>query len=578
MTSDPDVAPLIRMIGQSLQSFSNHFTATELDVIKKEMKYANRLICSPLTINELAYEMVQAAPPIFSDISTCLKRTHEVIGVGCLGSCLSSLSIIKAFESFGLVTATGTSSNFIIGRGHVAPLVYALRYCRNGFPLSMLYATHHGVPGVVRKEFGFSNSMRHSLGDAVAASIGKALFERSQYLDSHIYCFSGDGELNEGICFEAIRLSYEKGLTRYTLVIDDNGRGIERLNKPLNTDYLQAFFDDVHIVNGNNMRDLTVLLEECTSRGLREAIVCKTQKEHHTYHLDKKKLGSSSSSNGIANIIDKLRCTHKVNVVTPDLACRFGLSDGDGYLNAGLSEQASVALLSLLPDHEVKLILTDDKYLLNSLDSLQSTFAFSHNVQLIATRKNAPWGGPVYAPNIFQLLENVEVFELCDLIDLDRLLSKNTTERINSIFIFQDHPQQSIQSFRREYRFMDDYDHYFRFAENSDVLLISTESFAVKVCHISQKLEISHLRLLQRRPKISEALYDMIAHYSIIIVFENNSSSAGVAEYLSNVLQRNIHCIGMNQYDEPAISSIQEQRSGTSVDCLVKKTRELIYV
>lgn len=377
---------LLTKIRDCISDRTSVLTKAELGVIDRELELFDSLVSHSLEINELAVLIAGVCKPIYEDTEKGIRRSHEVSGLGCLSSCLSSSPIVNAFWEFGLLGPSGTDRNLIVGRGHIAPAFYALRYSKGCFPLSFLLSTHRAVPAVVHKDWGFKNTMRHSLGEGIAMSIGRSLLESPKGNAAHNYCFSGDGELNEGICFEAIRIAYENDIKKYTLIVDDNESGIEKLKKPLNIKYLEAFFDKVHIIDNPEKRLLREL-ENCTRRGLREAIVCKTKKGTHSYKMPGLPSNTSTCS-AISDILVRLSRKYCSHVITPDMAGRFGLVEKLGYINTGLSEQASVAMTIGLPTDEVKLILTDDKFLLNSIDCIQSAMSSVNNLQIIAARRN----------------------------------------------------------------------------------------------------------------------------------------------------------------------------------------------
>lgn len=547
-------------------------TNTERNIVDQELEFFESHQSSPLPINELAVLIATSNKPIYKDVEVCIRRCHEVAGLGCLSSCLSSSPIVTDFWEYGLLGPGGTSDNLIVGRGHIAPTFYAIRYCKGFFPLSFLLSVHGAVPAVVNKEWGFANTMRHSLGEGIAMSIGKAL---SGVSTTHNYCFAGDGELNEGICFEAIRIAYEHDIKRYTLIVDDNEAGIAKCEKPLNLKYLDAYFDRIHVMEVCENKLLSEL-DNCTKRGLREVIVCKTQKGPHSYN------NTSSSSkysicSEVSNVLARLSHNYPTHIITPDMAGRFGLVEELEYINTGLAEQASVAMTMALPMDEVKFILSDDKFFLNSIDCIQSAMLSVKNLQIVAARKNDVWGGPVSAPNILTSMGNIKVYELCDSEIFEEILRERVRQKKNTIYLLSDQNQKSIKHLKAGYMQIDR-DFLFKQQVDERILLVSTESFASKVGTISEHHRISHLRVLCRRPAITDQMYDIINRFETMIVYENNAALCGLGEYLQSLLLREVHIISVDNYETPAIRKIQEKRSLSSIDQLMILTEGYINV
>jgi len=554
---------------------SNMLTESEIETINKEILLFESLASLSLPVNELAVLLAEACKPIYRTVQTCLCRSHEVAGLGCLSSCLSSSTIVNAFWEFGLLGLTSTSPNLIVGRGHIAPAFYAARYCHGGFPLCFVHSIHGAVPAVVHKDWGFANTMYHSLGEGIAMSIGRALLTSRQGNGVHYYCFAGDGELNEGICFEAIRIAYENDVRKYTLIVDDNESGIERLRKPLNIGYLESYFDKVHVID-KPYTSLLRKLEDCSERGLREVIVCKTEKGFHSY----KRPGSpakSTTSSTIGHILSRLKKDYNIHVITPDMAGRFGLTEELEYINTGLSEQASVAMTLMLPANDIKFVLTDDKFLLNSIGCIQSAMLSVTNLQIIAVRRNDVWGGPVSTPNIFTSMDTLMVYELCDPDILESILRDRVKARESTVYLFSDQSHKSIAPLKTGYRLIGR-DFIYSQRGRRDTLFISTESFASKVKSVSEHYEVSHLRVLCRRPHLIDEAREIISKFRTIVVYEYNSSVSGLGEYLRSVLVRDIHIISVDFYELSAIHTIQERASGSSLEQLIDSTARYIDV
>ncbi|MFP3632983.1 1-deoxy-D-xylulose-5-phosphate synthase N-terminal domain-containing protein, partial [Burkholderia sp. SIMBA_045] len=74
---------------------------------------------------------------------------------------------------------------------------------------------------------------------------------------ARVICVAGDGELNEGVSFEAIRLIGELEVKNLTLIVDNNGRGIDPLPGKLRPEYLAAYFSDVYEVDGHDTQAIS---------------------------------------------------------------------------------------------------------------------------------------------------------------------------------------------------------------------------------------------------------------------------------------------------------------------------------
>ena len=61
-----------------------------------------------------------------------------------------------------------------------------------------------------------------SLGHGFSLANGLALAKKLKKEPGHIYCFCGDGEWQEGSCWEALNFSVKRGLDNLTVIIDCN--------------------------------------------------------------------------------------------------------------------------------------------------------------------------------------------------------------------------------------------------------------------------------------------------------------------------------------------------------------------
>ena len=97
---------------------------------------------------------------------------------------------------------------FVLSKGHTAPGLYAALANRGFFPVEDLPTLRHmdsylqghpnmnTVPGV--------DMSTGSLGQGISAACGMALAARQQGKDINVYTMLGDGEIEEGECWEEL--------------------------------------------------------------------------------------------------------------------------------------------------------------------------------------------------------------------------------------------------------------------------------------------------------------------------------------------------------------------------------------
>lgn len=139
-------------------------------------------------------------------------ETVHVARDGHPGPCMSVADLIAVlyFQEMKLDPANPRwpeRDRFILSKGHACPILYAA-LARKGYfgleelpKLRSLEGMLQGHPDM-NKTPGI-DSVSGSLGNGVAIGLGMALGLRMQKKDSYVYVAVGDGEMNEGIIWEA---------------------------------------------------------------------------------------------------------------------------------------------------------------------------------------------------------------------------------------------------------------------------------------------------------------------------------------------------------------------------------------
>ncbi len=123
---------------------------------------------------------------------------------------------------------------FVLSKGHATPVLYACLAEAGFFPPEELVTfrklgSHlQGHPSMT-KLTGVEMSTG-SLGQGFSASVGMALAGRLDNKSSRIYVLLGDGELQEGITWEASMAAAHFGLDNLCAVVDHNGLQIDGRN------------------------------------------------------------------------------------------------------------------------------------------------------------------------------------------------------------------------------------------------------------------------------------------------------------------------------------------------------------
>ena len=154
---------------------------------------------------------------------------------------------------------------FVLSKGHAAPALYATLAERGFFPVEDLktlrkigsYLQGHPnmntVPGV--------DMSTGSLGQGVSAACGMALGAKKLGSDINVYTLLGDGEIEEGECWEAFMFANHYKLDNLCIMIDVNGLQIDGATRDvMNSEPLDhkmdAFGFNTIVCNGNSFADL----------------------------------------------------------------------------------------------------------------------------------------------------------------------------------------------------------------------------------------------------------------------------------------------------------------------------------
>jgi transketolase len=197
-----------------------------------------------------------------------LKMVHA-FGEGHLGSPFSIVEILQTvFDVIKMrpeIFEQPVRDRFVLSKGHACAALYAMLAEYNCMDISELetylqpgsrlpgHPTAGSVPSV--------EISTGSLGNGISAALGIALAGRLRGQSTQTYVLSGDGELNEGVVWEAAMFASHNSLDNLTLLIDRNSLQIagdtEKVMslEPLAAKFV-AFGWDVRSVDGHDHKAL----------------------------------------------------------------------------------------------------------------------------------------------------------------------------------------------------------------------------------------------------------------------------------------------------------------------------------
>lgn len=237
----------------------------------------NTFVFTQADVSRLEEQAVQIREDVISMIYTA-KAGHP-------GGALSAVEMITAlyFHVMNIDPQNPRAAErdrFVLSKGHACPTLYAALARRGYFDpanLSTLRQYHSILQGHpdMNKTPGVDMSAG-SLGNGLSVALGMALSAKLHKQDYMTYCMLGDGEIQEGMVWEAAMAAAHHELKNLVAIVDCNGVQINGWVNDIMTveplaDKWRAFGWRVIEINGHNMKDILTALH--TARTMRSPTV-----------------------------------------------------------------------------------------------------------------------------------------------------------------------------------------------------------------------------------------------------------------------------------------------------------------
>lgn len=228
------------------------------------------------------------------DMRVDIIRMIEAAGNGHPGGSLSVIDLLavlywKFLKHDPKNPAWEGRDRLILSKGHACPALYAAMAYRGYFPkerlmtLRKLGSPLQGHPDRLRLPgIEFSTG---SLGQGLSVGVGMAIAAKMDRKDWKTVVILGDGEMQEGQCWEALMSAPKFELDNLIAIVDYNGGQIDGPVKevmdiePL-TDKLAAFNWEVQAIDGHDLGAIEAALKKAWAAkdGKPQAIVANTVK------------------------------------------------------------------------------------------------------------------------------------------------------------------------------------------------------------------------------------------------------------------------------------------------------------
>ncbi len=178
-------------------------------------------------------QLEQIARDIRKDILLMLNRAKS----GHSGGSLSVVDILVALYFGGVLNYDPKNPDWedrdrvVLSKGHACPALYAVLSRAGFFERELLWTLRklgsplQGHPDA-RKLSGIDASTG-SLGNGITQAVGIALAARVLKKRYRVFCIMGDGELQEGVVWEAFMSAAHYKLSNLIVIIDYNGLQID---------------------------------------------------------------------------------------------------------------------------------------------------------------------------------------------------------------------------------------------------------------------------------------------------------------------------------------------------------------
>jgi len=238
-------------------------------------------------------EQVKALKEKARNIRIDILKMLTECGSGHTGGSLSAADITTALYFYKMKhdpkqPKWKDRDNFILSKGHAAPLLYTVLAHAGYFETSELctlrklgsrlqgHPDSKYLPGV--------EISTGSLGQGLSVANGLALAHKLDKAANRVYALLGDGEIQEGQIWEAAMTAAHYKLDNLCAMVDNNGlqidgpvakvMGVEPI-----TDKFRAFGWEVLDIDGHDMGQIAAALDKAeTIKGKPTMIVCRTVK------------------------------------------------------------------------------------------------------------------------------------------------------------------------------------------------------------------------------------------------------------------------------------------------------------
>ena len=179
---------------------------------------------------------------------------------------------------------------FILSAGHGVPLLYSILYMLGVLSLDDIKSLRQIgsiTPGHPEITTPFIDMSTGPLGQGIASSVGMAVAERylnatynKNLINHYTYVLCGDGDLEEGISYEAMALASKLKLNKLIILYDSNNITLDgKLSISSEEDVITRFKAlnfNILVVDGESIKEIDYALTRAKESVMPTIIICKT--------------------------------------------------------------------------------------------------------------------------------------------------------------------------------------------------------------------------------------------------------------------------------------------------------------
>jgi transketolase len=249
---------------------------------------------TPATLAAVGTDKVMKLEALAYALRRDVIEMVKLAGSGHVGGSLSSAEIVATLY-WHVMRIDPSRPNWpdrdrlVLSKGHSAPIVYAA-LARRGYYEASVLETLRRIGSILqghpdwRKTPGLDMTSG-SLGQGLSVGLGMALAARQSRRDYQVYVLMSDGEMQEGMTWEAAMAASHYRASNLTVLIDRNNLQVDGfVNEVMEVEPLldkwRAFGWWAVELDGHNVTELVKSLDECRARAgdLPRILICRTVK------------------------------------------------------------------------------------------------------------------------------------------------------------------------------------------------------------------------------------------------------------------------------------------------------------